>query len=439
MAKNEIVITNEYREKTKKALSKYFERLMIKQLVSVDEYCNISESSIDPTQLPIKAENASVQKLYELRKFLEKFSNIVHKVGGKKYLYNTNPFYKPYFMILEFFRSTNFKRKYFMGKKGCGKTMAVLLALNKLLEEDKKVTPLFLMFDRNKKEIYIKSLLEVVSKKGLGKKRTKFYQNLQDYIFENSNLLILDDIHYIFEEAIKNKEVLSKFLDVFEKLYEKSCEGKKVLLISETLLFSYAEKIKNKRLDEIIKKFGLYTTSKHNKEELLKDSKQNRIEFGNFSEFPYFSKQDYFTCLRFYGRFNISFQVGLILYNISSSPRALVKIIKLFKKYGNLQLSTLYEITHKKLINLQLQLKRLGGRNYEIKRLNNLIYLIENYPFFNGNYPTQKVYQFNSNSYINGMTKDTAKLLYEPYWLIWVDYMLETDSLEIMKYGGKIK
>jgi hypothetical protein len=221
-------------------------------------------------KMPLRAERLSVESIKELadlydtsfvtRRIWKKTvdsEGILHRVPTEYYVKTIDPLTSNYHSLYSFFSEDSQQKRFLLGRKGTGKTFNTLLALNKSIRQNKNlIRPCYISFDLNQKVVYIKNPLSYATKEQWleGKIELIEFDSFEKYI-EWSNCIIFDEIHYLLEYIIETGKSIDPFINLMNKIFEKNC---KIMLISEDILMSYAEKLQDKRFDELCLKFGLY-------------------------------------------------------------------------------------------------------------------------------------------------------------------------------------
>jgi len=213
-------------------------------------------------KMPLRAEYLDAQSIGELSELYSESEvrryvwkkwvdalGIEHKEKTGEYYLHIDPLANTFRSLLDFFSEMkDQQRRFLLGVKGTGKTFNTLLALNKAVSCNSEIKPCYISFDVNQKIVYIK------------KPSTYLTQSMNEFdTFEEylswANLIIFDEIHYYLEYLIENNLSVQPFLTLIQKILEKNC---KVLLISENILLSYAEKLQSEQFNKLCLSFGLY-------------------------------------------------------------------------------------------------------------------------------------------------------------------------------------
>ena len=361
-----------------KIISNYFTRLINQKLSEMNANKNkiynsknfVNKCTIDPTKLPIRAENTKIQHIVSLRQFLDNHSFIDYNISGYIHKFVVNPFVIPYMAFRKYLLPTSpLNQVYFMGLKGWGKTMAMQLAVNYVIENHSDFKPLVLMFDKQKKVIYSKPPTELALPQQWGESRLCSMENCDNHNFKNYTSIILDDMHYILESIANNPSDIEWFINLLENLV--NLKDKKVVLISEEPLVAYAELFNNERLNELVHKLGQYSTTNHKAEEMMKY--REKINYSAFTEYPYFGLRDWIKIIKFYGKFKFAEPTIEIIYNISRTPRSIIKVIKLFKSKKLLNHNIFMKATLNRLVAMKKKTLDKGQKSKISHQINLLI------------------------------------------------------------------
>jgi len=296
-----------------------------------------------PFVIPIRAENIPLNLLVEIR-------------WSFQMDYDGYPITRDFINILEFFNPHNpIKRRVFLGVKGWGKTLNVLLALNCILEARDALPeflPLMLRYDRVSKKFVVHNPLSFASKEEWGE-RLEVYDNPEE-LWEKCNCLIIDDIHYFLEDVIEDpKEKLEPLLVLLEKAYKKSLSKSKVLLISEEPFYTYSEILNNDEFDELSRKFGMLVRYKE------KTDPYQNLDLLALQEVSYYDLEEWISILEFYGKVKIDEPSAIVLYGINKAPRGIIKISRLFKDEKTITFPKLFEKTQKILLDKNISKRKI--------------------------------------------------------------------------------
>ncbi|MDI9578836.1 MAG: hypothetical protein QM398_11965 [Thermoproteota archaeon] len=211
---------------------------------------------------PLRAERMGAERLIEFASLYNESYAEIHRTTKKGTTYHyvhLDPLTIHFKQLYSFFTDKNTQKKFLLGLKGTGKTFNILLALNKTINDNcfatEKIKPCYISFDVTAKRVYIKPPFNCATKEQWenGKVNPPVFSEFDDYI-EWANLIIFDEIHYFLEWVIDTKADIQPFITLINKILNRNC---KILLVSENILMSYAEKIGNKDFDDICLKFGL--------------------------------------------------------------------------------------------------------------------------------------------------------------------------------------
>jgi hypothetical protein len=320
--------------------------------------------------------------------------------------------------VYDFLDSGSRSRYFLLGLKGWGKTLSVLCALNAKIEDDTDFVPLMLHFDIARRQIGYNDPLKMASRETWGQ-RLKSYSSLNKAL-DTANCIVFDDLHYIFESLAMDTSILPSFLYLFETVLQKAENGIKVLLISEDLLFLYAEILKNKTIDALLNKFDL--TIRLFPEDLSLDE----IDPIAFHEVHYFNQEQWEAYLSLYGKMTLDPLVAYILFNISHSPRALIKIAKLFH---------VEHITNK--LFFKVAIERLTHAGIDQETLELYEWLMFNQPYYEST-SLQGIHQIGlrakdvKHMYLGMDPWNETGVLYEPFELAYAPYLREQESALIV-------
>jgi DNA replication protein DnaC len=263
-------------------------------------------------QMPLRAEEIPYEQLLQLSKSIP--------FGLKRVVT----------MLTDFLVFNNFNnRRFFLGLKGSGKTLAALVA-TLVASEKCGLRVAYFLFKKDSKEIVTFPSLQKVEIQSLSKIFSKPF-----------DAIILDDIHYMCEYAIEESSFchqLITFLSEVLKFAEQN--KKKVLLISEEPLLFYAEKINDAGMDRVCHSFGQYAKFCDTHKE---------IDWSAFSEMPYL---DFDGFCRFLAWCNIEVDTltSILLYRIARLPRRLLIVLRKM----NMNKFSLNEVTSKAIEELTL-------------------------------------------------------------------------------------
>ncbi|GAH47951.1 unnamed protein product, partial [marine sediment metagenome] len=198
----------------------------------------MAELTLDtnPLHMPLRAENLNVHQIMALR---QNFDGYLRGSAG----FSPSRLYR---QLLDFFsviEDNPFQRRFQLGLKGWGKTLSTLLALNRLVSDSDK-TPLMLYFVQETKTINVFPP-ENMAPVNVWSDRIYTRTESVEELIEKANVVVIDDIHYIFENAISFPYLLDQLIYLLNLLYNKTNGVKdfKVLLLSEEPIFMYAQQL----------------------------------------------------------------------------------------------------------------------------------------------------------------------------------------------------
>ena len=216
--------------------------------------------------------------------------------------------------------------QYLLGHPGYGKTLLTMRALNKGITERPDFLPLMLIYKR-KGVIEALEPERLATKKVWGK-RADFYK-MYDWkeLLKMANPIVVDDVHWACRAIIDGAYSADTFIDLLEQASVQAENGKKILLLSDGLLSFYSEKINNPRLDKLLPKFGSFRPDRVH--ELGYDYMMS-VDAAAFYEIEPFPKVLLWHIARNVG-YNVDENVLDVLSEISPRPRAVIRLLKLFK------------------------------------------------------------------------------------------------------------
>jgi len=298
--------------------------------------------------MPLRAENLPLETLLQVREYFDQRNKIYR-----------DPLSRLYHNLSEFFSDRNpFLRRFQLGVKGWGKTLSTLLALNKFVTCNHDKIPLLFIFNKASRKIEVYNPLRLASRDVWTENRLEFFNQTPSNMLDQADLIVLDDIHYVFEHIMYQPNYFPVFLELLKRVLLRSTNGTKTLLISEEQLFMYADVLQNKDLDTILRKFGLTTTWQVQYED------HRAIDVPSFREFVYWSFRDWCEYASVYGELSLESTVAFILYQINSSPRAFLKLAKLFKAEEQITMQMLFDSAMQRL-QKESRIKEATLRFYE--------------------------------------------------------------------------
>jgi len=144
-------------------------------------------------------------------------------------------------------RGPGVNRLLILGPKGSGKTFLILKVLIDAVEADDKLKPGFITYK------YAGAPMAVKVRRGCFLPEEDFWR-----LIESEELVVLDDIHYVCEDVARRKRSLRWLCTLLEQLESEADMGKRVVLVSEEPLSSYAELFDSEELRWIVEKVRRY-------------------------------------------------------------------------------------------------------------------------------------------------------------------------------------
>jgi hypothetical protein len=288
-------------------------------------------------QMPLRAEEIPYEQLLQLSKSIP--------FGLKRIVTN----------LTDFLAFNNFSRRFLLGLKGSGKTLAALIA-TLVVSEKCGLRIAYFLFKKDSNEIVTFPSLQKVEMQSLFSEASIF------------DAVIVDDIHYMCEHAIENPTFCHQLI-VFltEVLQFAERNKKKVLFISENPLFSYAEKINDRDMDKVCHSLGQFAKF---------GDMHPEIDWFAFSEIPYLNFDDF---CRFLAWCNVDVDASssILLYRIARLPRRLLIVLRKM----NANKFSLNEVTSRAIEEL-----RLNGNQHYVDLLQKLPVLEKGWELENREY-----------------------------------------------------
>lgn len=135
---------------------------------------------------------------------------------------------------------------------------------------------------------------------------------------------VYDDVHYLCEDVINGNSDQSVLLDYFRSMIEDIDAYKKVIVLSDSTLGQYAEKIKNPEFDEMILRFGDFVHSWKNARHILE-----KCDYIAKLSYPRVSDTQIFGSVQQAGR-TLDATVWSYLKCNNVTPRTAVKFVLCF-------------------------------------------------------------------------------------------------------------
>lgn len=221
-------------------------------------------------KMPLRAEYVSVGILTNLAELYR--SSLVNRfkynipqqmavlTGAKRYVTavyeHIDPLTITFRGLTDFFMNRPHYRRFLLGRKGTGKTFNTLLALNYTIQHSRKneFKPCYITFDVNKKVPYIKNPHTYATQAQWANSGVQlpFYRFFEEWV-DWANVIIFDELHYFIEYLIHSGANIEPFINLIQKVLDRKCQ---VLFISENILLSYAEQLKNAKFNNICQNFG---------------------------------------------------------------------------------------------------------------------------------------------------------------------------------------
>jgi hypothetical protein len=233
----------------------------------------------------------------------------------------------------EYFSDASLRYPMFLiGDKGSGKTLHVIKSLSKNVYSNNHFVPVMFLYKKSER----KEILEptkLAPKEVWGSRCEELERcSSEEELMSTANVLVSDDVNYMFEAVARGKENRANIVSHLQKLSALVDKGKKVLLVSEEPPLIYAEKINMKELDEVLLKFGqmpYHRWGKMNFEEW--QSYEERVSYPSFYEVPDIDFTSWSRLFSIYG-VDADETVTDFLFRSSRKPRAFVKFSNLFQK-----------------------------------------------------------------------------------------------------------
>lgn len=241
--------------------------------------------------------------------------------------------------------------KFYLGAKGLGKTLTAMKSVNNLLKENTEVIPSFILFHALGRP-YLLDPLNLATEETWGDRLSFFTEAEPDlgYFLENSDIIILDDLHYMVEAVVQGTLKPELFIHLLETVIQKADEGKKVLLISESPLNVYADELDWRELDVLLPRLGqppINTDNNNSSRQRWIRSLERTVDYVATREILPLSTEAFCNLCEVYD-INIDYKALDILYAIGSRPRNFIKFCNLFGE-KEITIFNLIEFTKEKL------------------------------------------------------------------------------------------
>ncbi|MEM5843660.1 MAG: hypothetical protein QXX07_00345 [Candidatus Aenigmatarchaeota archaeon] len=260
--------------------------------------------------------------------------------------------------LKEYFLSEEKRPLFVLGPKGSGKTFQVMKSLSEVVRENEKLIPTMFIFKEGLGRQILNPLKLAAPE--IWKDRLKVYSSDTKDLLDLSNVIVVDDIHYVCEAIAKGEYTPEDFLKFLKEILNFVDSGKKVVLISEDIPSFYTENLKMKEFDDVWPKFGIHPRSFYKTKEEW-ESFSEKIDYLAFREIPTYTYLEWCSLIEDYGIFlEESFQQ--VLYRISPKPRSFVRFVKLFQPKTCINLD---EIKIKALELLREKVERQTYQFYE--------------------------------------------------------------------------
>jgi len=237
------------------------------------------------------------------------------------------------FAITDYLTNDLTHTKFYLGAKGLGKTLTAMKSVNDLLKENAEVIPSFILFQALGRP-YLLDSLNLATEETWGDRLSFFTEAEPDlgYFLENSDIIILDDLHYMVEAVVQGTLKPELFIHLLETVLQKADEGKKVLLISEAPLNVYADELDWRELDVLLPRLGQPPISTANNDSFRQrwiKSLKKTVDYVAAREILPLSMRAFWNLCEVY---NIDIDDGAleILWAIGSRPRNFLKFCNLF-------------------------------------------------------------------------------------------------------------
>lgn len=255
------------------------------------------------------------------------------------------------FAITDYLTNDLTHTKFYLGAKGLGKTLTAMKSVNDLLKENSEVIPSFILFQALGRP-YLIDPLNLAKEETWGDRLSFFTEAEPDlgYFLENSDIIILDDLHYMVEAVVQGTLKPELFIHLLETALQKADEGKKVLLISEAPLNMYADELDWRELDVLLPRLGqppIHTDNNDSSRRMWVRSLKKTVDYVAAREILPLTVKAFCNLCEVYD-IDISDRALDILHAIGSRPRNFIKFCNLF---GEKAITTfdLIEFTKEKL------------------------------------------------------------------------------------------
>ena len=233
-----------------------------------------------------------------------------------------------YFQLDDYLKHSTGNPRFLIGGRGFGKTFNALKAITsksmrRKLRKDGK-TPTVFLFKRHERLEVWRPL-----------EKTSFKRDISsinfDEVFGTSSAIIFDDMHYICEKIVNNELPVEFLINLLEKILESTKLEIPIILISDDMLSSYAEKINNDRLDDLLLQFGELSYRKMHElprnELAIYSKKRNYLVTLQLPPISY----EEFEKLFDYSEIKADEFIKKFLYeNANGNPRGFAKFVSLF-------------------------------------------------------------------------------------------------------------
>ncbi|MBU3904993.1 MAG: hypothetical protein KJ906_02510 [Nanoarchaeota archaeon] len=231
----------------------------------------------------------------------------------------------------EFIESDKSKMLFLYGPKGVGKTLNVMLSLRNQILKNPELNPFYITYKLNE-QFESLDYRKFANEQEWGNRpkvngaidTEKVGENLED-----KNLMVLDDIHYKYDDIRFKGHDDKPLVDLLETISEFTMtkRGNKAIFVSEdSLTEQYCQHIKDKRFKDLLYKIG---------------DKQHEV-----------ARPDIFSIFEVYG-IKTDPYVNDLLSRRYATPRTVLKIAKNFaNEQGELKFDALLDASRKRINNI---------------------------------------------------------------------------------------
>lgn len=222
---------------------------------------------------------------------------------------------------------------FYLGVKGLGKTFTIMKALNEIIAEREDLVPSMFIFEARGR-IELMDPLHLASKEKWDNRLGFFVKDKTlEEIIDGSDIVVIDDLHYMCEAISDGHLDRGSLLELLRSLLKYVNKGKKIILVSEDPLNTYAEKLQWEELESLLPYFGMIpilgfnpTAERRKKVRALR----SKVNYMSFKEVLPISEDSFQELPDIYG-VSVPTLIVSLIHLISPRPRAFVRFCNLFE------------------------------------------------------------------------------------------------------------